>query len=261
MNTIFREIKKEVVFYATKQLDYPAHIHEDIELVYVRNGGGIAFCDGQKYELAPRSFFLAFPNQVHHYMECNRGDYILLILKPTSLLSNHDLYLTTAPTSAMRTFTEGEDEHVCDLLEMALEEYNRNAPDAVIQAYLTAFFEKLLTFYQMEKGVTASDTVLRILQYCSARFKEDISVTDVAHDLHISKSTVSHIFGSRLGIGFCDHINSLRLTHAVYLLRNKSHTITEVSDMAGFPTTRTFNRVFQKQFGMSPSAYRKTLTT
>jgi len=247
------------VFYYTKQLDYPAHIHEDIELVYVLDGGGIAFCDGKKYELSKGSFFLAFPNQVHHYTECNHGNYILLVLKPSNLLCHQNLYCTSSPVAAMQTFEGRDDEHTSELLIMALEEYNNNAPDMVIQSYLTAFFEKLLTFYEINQGVSSSDTVLRILQYCAIHFKEDISVSDVAEDLNVSKSTVSHIFGSRLGIGFCEHINSLRLTHALYLLRNRDYSITDISYMSGFPTTRTFNRVFQKQYGISPSAYRKNL--
>ncbi len=259
MQEIFREIKSKVVFYYTKQLDFPAHFHEDIELVYVRQGKGVAFCDGKRYELTAGSFFLTFPNQVHHYIESNHGDYILLLLKPHDLLCHHDRYLTALPTSATKTFAPDEDENISSLLEWALKEYNDNAPDSVVQAYLTAFFEKLLMFYDVQQGIPASDTVLRILQYCSVHFKEDISVTDVARDLHVSKSTVSHIFGSRLGVGFCDHINALRLTHALYLLRNKDYSITDVSDLAGFPTTRTFNRAFQKQYGTSPSLYRKAM--
>ena len=259
MQEIFREIKSKVVFYYTKQLDYPAHFHEDIELVYVKQGQGVAFCDGKRYELTAGSFFLTFPNQVHHYIESNHGEYILLVLKPHDLLCHHERYLTTHPSSASVSLTPGKEEHVADLLEWALKEYNNNAPDSVVQSYLTTFFEKLLTFYDVQPSTPVSDTVLRILQYCSMHFKEDISVADVAQDLHISKSTVSHIFGARLGVGFCDHINALRLTHALYLLRDKAYSITEISALAGFPTTRTFNRAFQKQYGTSPSLFRKSI--
>ena len=87
MQKVFREIKIKLQFSKEISLNFSAHIHEDIELIYVKSGGGIAFCDGKKYILSENSFFLVFPNQVHHYTECVLGEYIVLIIKPSSLLS------------------------------------------------------------------------------------------------------------------------------------------------------------------------------
>jgi len=67
MKKIFREIKKHPVIQNRSGLDYPPHIHDDIELVFVKRGGATAYCDGEKYTLKENSFFLVFPNQVHHY--------------------------------------------------------------------------------------------------------------------------------------------------------------------------------------------------
>lgn len=254
MEKTFREIKQQITFFSTTQLDFPAHIHEDLELIYVKKSGGVACCDGKSYPLTAHSFFLTFPNQVHHYTDTASGEYILLILKPSVLLGKSDVFIKGYPTSSLCT---NADDRTVTLLEMALDEFEQNGYSTVIEAYLTAFFEKLLTFYEIEKGIVSGDTVLRILQYCSAHYKEDIALVDIAEELHISRSTVSHIFSLRLGISFCDHINALRLNEAVRLLKNKHYSITEVSEIAGFPTIRTFNRVFQRQYGMSPSAYRK----
>jgi len=257
MRDIFREIKQEVTFYTTHQLDYPAHIHEDIELVYVIRGGGIVYCDGKRYTLQERCFFLTFPNQVHHYIGCTQGDYILLILKPYHLLGNHSIYSNGYPTSALQQVEE--DSTAITLLMTALREYNGNGSDLLLQATLTAFFEKLISYYDIDKGRVSSDTVWRILQYCSEHFKEDISVTDLAEALGISNSTVSHIFGQRLGIRFNDHIHTLRLSEAAQLLQNRHYSVTDVSSMTGFSTIRTFNRAFRKQYGLSPTEYRKAL--
>lgn len=257
MGNIFREIKQEITFYSTHRLDYPAHIHEDIELVFVLRGGGTAYCDGKRYTLTANSFFLTFPNQVHHYIECTDGDYILLILKPYHLLGNHEIYAKGYPTCALQQVDA--DSTAITLLQTALREYNDSGSDLLLQAILTAFFEKLINHYDIARGYVSGDTVWRILQYCSEHFKEDISVTDLAEALGISTSTVSHIFGQRLGIRFNDHIHTLRLSEAAQLLHNRHYSVTDVSSMTGFSTIRTFNRAFRKQYGMSPSAYRKTL--
>lgn len=259
MQSVFREFKEHIDFYATTRLTFPSHTHEDIEVVYVKSGGGTAFCDGKKYELTPGSFFLVFPNQVHQYTEASGGEYILLIIKSARLLHNHERYLQEYPVSSLYQVTDGDDHNTARLLEMALEEYEQNGYSTIIEAYLTAFFEKLLTFYTIERRNTESDTALRILQYCAEHYKDDINIENVASALYISKSSVSHIFSARLSTHFCDHINSLRLLDAVRLLHNQNYPITEVSAAAGFPSLRTFNRVFRKQYGVTPSDYRKSL--
>ncbi len=256
MSDIFREIKQDVIFFSTKSLDFPAHIHEDIELVFTAQGGGMAYCEGTKYTLSDRSFFLAFPNQVHHYTDCKGGDYILLIIK-TSALRHVSHSLRGSPVSALLSFADRDDEHLIDLLNMCLEEYTRNGYSAIVDAYLTAFFEKLLTFYEIQETMSSENTVSRVLRYCAEHFKDDISVADIAEALQISRSSVSHLFSRRLGISFSDHIHTLRLNDAVHLLKSSRYSITEIADRSGFSTIRTFNRAFRKQYGMSPSDFRK----
>ena len=70
MENIFRQVQTDIRFKVQKNVTYPAHIHEDIELIYVKQGSCTAFCDGVRYALKENSFFLVFPNQVHHYTEC-----------------------------------------------------------------------------------------------------------------------------------------------------------------------------------------------
>lgn len=257
MQKIFREFKSEIIFKYSQELDFPAHIHEDIELVYVKRGSGTAFCDGKKYTLSENSFFITFPNQVHSYKDCENGEYILLIIKPHELLDFNNAFLEGTPVFALWSFKEDNDDNTVYLLKSALNEYIRDGYSAIIKAYLTAFFGKLLKFYEIGKSSVNYDTVLKILNYCTEHYKENISVDSVSKELNVSRSSVSHIFSSRLSINFCDYINSLRLTDAVHMLKNKKYSITEISYMSGFSTIRTFNRAFIKRYGMSPSAYRK----
>ena len=152
----------------------------------------------------------------------------------------------------------GEDDNAVLLLDIATNEFFRDGYSLVIEAYLTALFGKLLKFYDIVKTKTSHETILQVLQYCSSHYEENITVNSVAENLHVSRSTVSHIFSSRLSMNFCVYINSLRLIKAEQLLRNKSYSITEISYLCGFSTIRTFNRAFLKRYGVSPSAFRKS---
>ena len=257
MREFFREIKTNIEFKRRSSLNFITHIHEDIELVYVKQGGGYAYCNGTQYRLVPGSFFVAFPNQVHRYSDCVAGEYIVLIIKPSALLSYGEVFLEGEPTSAL--LQPQDDDHAVFLLETALAEYRRDGYSPVIEAYLTALFGKLLRFCTIEKSSISGDTVLQILQYCARHYREEISVGSIAAALSLSRSSVSHIFSLRIGMNFCDYINGLRLSDAAALLKNKGYSVTEIAGRVGFGTIRTFNRAFLKQYGMSPSLYRKNL--
>lgn len=257
MQKIFRETKPQITFLNRKTADFPAHIHDDIELVYVKRGSGIACCDGKKYNLSENALFLVFPNQVHFYTDFEPGEYWVLIVKPSVLLRYGEVFLAGEPHNALQQFPEGADDGILYLLETACKELVRDGFSNVISAYLTAMFGKLLPYYTIEKNHASRDNVLKILQHCTDHYKEDLSVESVAESLSVSNSCVSHIFSTRIGMNFCDYINSLRLQEAENLLRNQDYSVTEVANLSGFGTIRTFNRAFLKKHGISPSSYRK----
>lgn len=259
MLQIFRENRPQITYFMRKKADFPAHIHDDIELVYVKKGRGIAWCDGKKYNLTDHAMFLVFPNQVHKYTDFEPGEYWVLIVKPTVLLRYGELFIAGVPDSALCQTSPEDDDGIIYLFEIAYREFVRDGYSDVIAAYLTALFGKLQAFYQIEKNRVPHDNVLKILQYCANHYKEDITVGSVAENLLVSNSCVSHIFSKRIGMNFCDYVNSLRLHEAEELLRNRHYSITEVANLSGFATIRTFNRAFLKRYGITPSLYRKRL--
>lgn len=258
MEKFFREVKRRLFFETRNTLDFPAHIHDDIELVFVKHGSGIAYSDGKKYILKENSFFLVFPNQVHYYERCQKGEYIILIVKPSELLGLDSMFSQGVPISALLYLED--DDGIINLLQTAKNEFSKFGRSIITDAYFTAILGKLLRLYEIGKNDFNNDTLSKILNYCKIHYKDNISLTAVADELHLSRSTISHIFSSKLSLNFCDYINSLRLADAVKLMKNKDYTITEISYLSGFTTIRTFNRAFLKRYGISPSEYKKTMS-
>ena len=258
MQDFFRENKTRLSFEKTNSLNFPAHIHDDIELIYTKKGGATAFCDGKEYTLCENSFFIVFPNQVHYFSECDyNGEYILLITKPSQLLNYQNSFFDGCPQSPLYCFNKGDDDNTAYLLETALEEFLRDGDSSITSAYITLILGKLLKFFNIEKNRLSRDSISSVLQYCAMHYKENITIDDISSALHISRSHISHLFGSRLNINFCDYINSLRLSDATHMLESGNYPITEIADRSGFATIRTFNRAFLKRYGISPSQYKK----
>ena len=54
-----------------------------------------------------------------------------------------------------------------------------------------------------------------------------------------------------------DYIRLIRLKRAVQLLKEDTHSITEIAEMTGFSDAKYFREVFKKHFNVSPSQYGK----
>ena len=64
------------------------------------------------------------------------------------------------------------------------------------------------------------------------------------------------------GLTLSNFINHLRLRWAAEALSSANEvSVQSVGEEAGFSSRSTFNRLFQEQYGMSPSAYRSAATS
>ena len=62
----------------------------------------------------------------------------------------------------------------------------------------------------------------------------------------------------RTGLTFSVYLNRLRIAEAARLLSQKSDAnITEIAYAIGFNNTSYFNRLFKKQYGCTPSLYKR----
>ena len=255
MVTAFREIKKTIQSSSTGNPNYPPHLHEAIEVMFIKAGRGQAYCNGENYPLEPGDFFLVFPNQIHAYSDFGpEGVCLLAIVNPALFPAYAGVFTEKVPTSPRYT-TRPTDRNLIRMLEMALEEHAGGAPREVVESLLSATVGMLLERYALADSDTDRSCALRIAHYCREHYKEDLTVDRLSRELHISRSHISHTFSRRFKIRFPDYVNSLRLAEAVRLLEKGGNSITEVAHLAGFQTIRTFNRVFLQHYGIPLRQY------
>lgn len=250
MNKYFREQKERLVVGKTYNLDFPPHIHEELELVYMAKGSCTAFCADREYKLFAGDFFLAFPEQVHYYYNsCNCLAY-LVIVHPGQLAIER-----RTPVNAVYACSEDD---LVSLLELTCREHEQNKAHSVTVSMLQALLGKLLRHYQFQNDLQQNSVAEQLVRYCSNHYKQPLSISSVAKALYLSQSHISHTFNDKLKISFSDYVNSLRLDEAVRLLSKDGISIEQIAELSGFPTTRTFHRVFRKKYGMSPREYKKS---
>ena len=263
-----------IAFYENRTTDYhcrtvlpgrsrircAAPLHTHIELVLYYKGHCTAYADTERTEICDGDVFIAFPNQIHRYESYGAEHYHLFIINPDILPPLADIFREHLPVSA-RIAGAANDPEVRQLAErlVTLETEKDAYTEIRRQGYLLALLSKLIAKTELTKTVPDDSHALKsIVTYCAKNYTRDLSLALLESELHISRYYISHLFSDKLQISFNDYINSLRVSFACNYLRHSDKSVTEISDLVGFGTLRTFNRAFLKQMGRTPSEYRRT---
>lgn len=238
------------------------HLHRHMEIIYVRKGTSFAYADSKKVLLEEGDLYIAFPNQIHYYLDQPGAHDLLLIIASPDLCPEfaHD-FKNTLPVLPIYKRAH-DNKKIVTALENIAQSHSENTrfSDTEIKGNLMILLSELLKQMPMENRKNHDGKLLSdILLYCYDNFTEDISLHTLADALHVSHYYISRIFNENLRIGFRDYINSLRVEKACELLKGSGDSITDIAFAVGFNSIRTFNRSFTKAFKLSPTQYRELI--
>ncbi|KIL38177.1 hypothetical protein SD70_28010 [Gordoniibacillus kamchatkensis] len=100
--------------------------------------------------------------------------------------------------------------------------------------------------------------VAECLRWIQENSKEDLTLERAAEHFFFNPSYFSTLIRSRTGRTFSDHVTEARMRRAKELLAENRLKIYEIAAECGYQDTKYFCRVFKKQNGMSPEAYKHT---
>ncbi len=104
---------------------------------------------------------------------------------------------------------------------------------------------------------SAEDKLKRIMAFLDENYRSDISREGLAGSIGMSPDHLSRIFTSYTGKKIQDYINERRIADARDQLKNPENRIIDIAFSVGYENLATFNRVFLKITGMTPSDFRK----
>lgn len=85
-----------------------------------------------------------------------------------------------------------------------------------------------------------------------------VSVHELARLVGLSSSRLGHLFKKETGLELRHFLLEAKLEKAADLLRNTDMQIKEISHIIGYHHVPSFDRVFRKNFKMSPADYRRS---
>ena len=96
-----------------------------------------------------------------------------------------------------------------------------------------------------------------IVDYINENMTRGATLQEIAEREHLNVYYLSHFIKRSLGISFQEYLNFIRLESVTRLLLNTNKSIIDISYESGFPSTKSLNRIFKREYEMSPTEYRK----
>lgn len=107
------------------------------------------------------------------------------------------------------------------------------------------------------------DKLLNYMTDQKPYFDSELTLTSLAKNLNISRSQLSLLINDGIGDNFYDFINKYRVEEVKRLMIDpqiKNYNLLGIALEAGFKSKSTFNLIFKRFTGLTPTEYRKNLS-
>ncbi|SFA92494.1 Helix-turn-helix domain-containing protein [Cohnella sp. OV330] len=124
-----------------------------------------------------------------------------------------------------------------------------------------AFFGKFLSRSAEAVRAKKSETDIItkfVMEYVEEHFGDDLSLDAIAGKLGITGPYLSTYFKEKTGTNLSDYILTVRINKASQMLRDTDLLIQEIASLVGYYTVASFNRVFKRYTGLTPSEFRRS---
>jgi len=249
-----------------------SHLHEFIEIIFVRSGEGIESVGGVRHSVKRGDVVLVNFGREHSFT--NSGmEFINVLVRPEfvseKLINSENIFdIFSLPQfasiegdcaqSEVVSFNGSELLTVTNLVENMLCEYEtksagyRSALHGYVQVLFTMLVRKL-----KERAENTDLSVLKIEKYVEEHLSDKISLSDIAADCFYNPSYFSRKFKSYFGKNLTDYVREKRLLAVARLLSDTDRAAADIATECGFTDKTQFYKLFKAKFGCTPSEYRK----
>lgn len=247
------------------------HWHNKIELIRVTAGVMHCVTNDVDHALETGDICIINRQQLHRiYCGDGRCAFQRLLIDPVLFTSDKRVYQQyLVPVLTDQSFAHvkigkrdaGDISHLMDrMVELSAAAAVGYELEMVALVYL--LFQRLFVIYRSEKGKAAApantDLVLfrRMADYIYKKYPEKIALEEIAAAGNISKSKCSSVFKEFAGHTPVDFLNLYRLKISTELLTMTDKSIAEISASCGFGQQSYYNRLFLREYDMTPKEYR-----
>lgn len=259
------------------QEDIGLHQHEFLELVYITKGRAMHTINGVGTIVKKGDYFIVNYGSAHKYTLIGNEsfDLINVLFKPELIdkslkhcrsfsdLINHYL-IRISYTSLEKKPTDvifhDNDLTIYELIARMQREYNSKKP-GYVELLRCLLIEIIIctmrTISKSQEKFIENDFSSRIKEYIEKNYMKPITLNDMSKELNFTPSYISRKFKQETGLTFIEYIQRKRMEQSGRLIANTDKKISEIAELAGYRDIKFFNKIFKKQWGMTPNKFRQ----
>ena len=203
----------------------------------------------------------------HNYSDIKEKDFSWLqifILSMTAVILI-DLMLTLSEIFFnYSSFRDGFITLIFLIIAMVILGYNGLKQSAIFLPYFLLEKQETNSNYDVSKFTESSDElkikIKRVLEDHKMYLNPDLNLRLLAEKAHLSERQLSAFLNNEMQVSFYDLINSYRIIEAKKRLLSRDYdkfTMEGIGHSCGFKSRSSFFKIFKKETGVSPSAYKK----
>ena len=104
---------------------------------------------------------------------------------------------------------------------------------------------------------TAQGLVRRAMAFLHAHYTETLTRRMIAAHVGLDEDYLTYCFRQEQGMTPITYLNRYRVNRAKQLLQQTNQSVTAIALAVGFSDSGYFSRVFRREVGVSPEAYRR----
>ena len=248
------------------------HWHHDIEISFVVRGTLRLIVAGEEIEAQQSDGILINSCQIHQGISSEDVDFICLRFHPMLLCINE--YIETSyinPIIHNRSFGGMSLSRQVDwqkqILDLLLSLFDatldkKEGMPLLIEQHLFEIWRILFAnLPKASNGKYLQSQQMSILKemigHIQEHYGEKVTLHDIADSGNVSISTANAIFNKHVHMSPIGYLLAYRMHHAQSLLHNTTLPISKICRQCGFTSLSYFTGHFRRQFGITPSAFRK----
>ena len=255
-------------------LHNPWHYHPECEVTYVNKGSGVLFVGDQVVNYKKDTLIMIGPNLPHEWRSDSRED--------------PDFHSQTFAVHFNKYFLGAdfykipEAAAVSQLMEQSVRGIQVNdirtkkiVKDRLVSLLHTKGIERISLLFSIlnhialcTKAELLSSKIFvdsidegqnqrmnHIYKYVMDHFRDQISVDEIAHKVHMTTTSFCRFFKQRTNKSFIQYVNDIRIGYACKLLLEENYNISQIAYESGFENLSNFNKQFKKIKNITPRQF------
>ena len=111
------------------------------------------------------------------------------------------------------------------------------------------------------KSIQENERIKKVFNYIKLNYKEEVSLNEVSELVFMTPPSFCRYFKSKTNKTFTTFLNEYRINNALKLLAQSELDIKNICFQCGYNNFSHFNRLFKKQISMTPSEFRKKMSS